>query len=216
MLRRRARVVAWIGGMAVLSSVPSCLVIDAVPAVGTVVGSVFGAYTPTDSIEQIYYLGAYDPLEQLPPAVYRVRVRGQSSATSRMKFGSGWVKADLIDSLETTATIPATSITTEQGGATIQGTRRPSPVTSGRRLVLFGPEGTRNVPRDHRLVVVMGASPESFFQAVDESLRIFNDAKVERVDGAVREKLLVEMNRVQEEQLALARLGPDVAKELGQ
>ena len=41
---------------------------------------------------------------------------------------------------------------------------------SGRRLMMFGPEGFREAPRNHRLVVVMGSSPEKFFSAVDEAL----------------------------------------------
>jgi hypothetical protein len=35
---------------------------------------------------------------------------------------------------------------------------------------MFGPEGFREAPRDHRLVVVMGSDPSVFFSAVDEAL----------------------------------------------
>jgi len=35
---------------------------------------------------------------------------------------------------------------------------------------MFGPEGFRESPADHRLVVVMGSSPQAFFQAIDQTL----------------------------------------------
>ena len=38
-------------------------------------------------------------MEQVPPSVYRVRVKGQASFLSATKFASGWVPADLVDSL---------------------------------------------------------------------------------------------------------------------
>ena len=41
---------------------------------------------------------------------------------------------------------------------------------TGRRLVMFGPEGFREAPKDHRLVVVMGSDPSAFFGAVDRAL----------------------------------------------
>ena len=43
---------------------------------------------------------------------------------------------------------------------------------TGRRLVMFGPEGFREAPKDHRLVVVMGSNPDAFFSAVDEALGV--------------------------------------------
>lgn len=50
--------------------------------------TLLGARTPANEIEQIYYLGVFDPQEQLEPMVYRVRVHGQASPISGMKFGS--------------------------------------------------------------------------------------------------------------------------------
>jgi hypothetical protein len=41
---------------------------------------------------------------------------------------------------------------------------------TGRRLIMFGPEGFREAPKNHRLVVVMGSNPDKFFSAVDEAL----------------------------------------------
>src|SRR5260370_22843419 len=55
--------------------------------------------SPSNDLEQIYYIGIFDPREQVPQTIYRVRVRGQASALNQMKFATGWVHADLIDSL---------------------------------------------------------------------------------------------------------------------
>lgn len=121
--------------------------------------------SPTSEIEQVYYLGVFDPQDQIPPLMYRVRVRGQSGALNQTNFASGWVRSEVIDSL-------ATSIRFEAGDVKI-GKDPADPlqtITAGRRLVMFGPEGFREAPKDHRLVIVMGASPEKFFQGVDEAL----------------------------------------------
>ena len=40
----------------------------------------------------------------------------------------------------------------------------------GRRLMQFGPEGFRSAPKDHRLVILMGASPETVEQAFASAL----------------------------------------------
>ena len=42
---------------------------------------------------------------------------------------------------------------------------------------MFGPEGFREAPKDHRLVIVMGASPEAFFGAIDRALGIVADVR---------------------------------------
>lgn len=49
-------------------------------AVGAAAVTVVGAQTPSQSIEQTYYVGVFDPKEQIPPALYRLTVRGQASA----------------------------------------------------------------------------------------------------------------------------------------
>jgi hypothetical protein len=136
--------------------------------VGGVGGAtVFGAVSPTTDIEQVYYLGVFDPQEQIEPTVYRVRIRGQASALNAAKYGSGWVPAQLIDSLNTRIKFNKNTGRTEfsQGD---EGTL--SKLKTGRRLMMFGPEGFREAPANHRLVIVMGANPEAFFSAVDNVL----------------------------------------------
>ena len=41
---------------------------------------------------------------------------------------------------------------------------------SGRRLMQFGPEGFRSAPKGHRLVILMGSSPEKVEQAFSTAL----------------------------------------------
>src|ERR1700678_724775 len=62
-------------------------------------GIATGAVSPTTEMEQVYYLGVFDPNEQVPSTIYRVRVHGQSSMWNSARFASGWVPAKLIDSL---------------------------------------------------------------------------------------------------------------------
>ena len=123
------------------------------------------ARTPAQEIEQIYYLGVFDPQEQVPPMVYRIRVHGQASILSGLQFGSGWVPAEIIDSLGSNISFKDGNIKIEKAGEGLS-----SSLTTGRRLVMFGPEGFREAPANHRLVIVMGSSPEDFFNAMDRSL----------------------------------------------
>jgi hypothetical protein len=162
-----------VGILLLLSLLPGCGSKAANLALG--VGSVVvapaalkGAKVPTDEIAQTYYLGVYDPQGQLPPSIYRVRVQGQSSFLNRTKFASGWVHASLIDSLGTEI-----ALNEKNGGLKIQkvNSDNQGQIATGRRLIMFGPEGFRKAPKDHRLVVVMGADPSAFFEAVDQTLR---------------------------------------------
>ena len=134
----------------------ACENIEGTVALGVVGATLVGAQSPSHEIQQIYYLGVFDPQDQLPPQVYRVRVHGQASFVSLVNFASGWVPANLIDSLGTTV-----SLNKQTGGVKFQkaGEDETAPLKTGRRLVVFGPEGFREAPADHRLVVVMGSSP---------------------------------------------------------
>ncbi len=146
---------------------------------GSVVGTaVIGPVTPTQEIQQIYYLGVFDPKEQLPSALYRVSVHGQAGALSNMSFGSGWVPAEFVDSLNT-------KLSLDQEDASKQSPCGKNCADKiefiGRRLMLFGPEGFREAPRDHRLVIMMGQNPSGFFQAVDQALGVYAGAKEEQM-----------------------------------
>jgi hypothetical protein len=167
-------------------------------ALGTVVATGFGAVVPGHEIEQIYYLGSFDPQEQVPPALYRVRVRGQASIISWMRFGSGWVPAELIDSLGSSVEINKADgkiVMTKAGNDQI------SKLTIGRRLMQFGPEGFREVPKEHRLVILMGSSPEKFFQAIDEALGAVTKAKIDQDNNALHRLLFEALASVNAEKL---------------
>jgi hypothetical protein len=123
-------------------------------------GMVAASVTPSFDLEQTYYLGSFDPAGQLPPTLYRIRVRGQSSMLNQTKFASSWVPAEVVDALTGSAKLDVKS-----GSVKIE---RDTDTSfnindSGRRLMQFGPEG-------HRLVILMGASPEKVEQAFSTAL----------------------------------------------
>lgn len=179
--------------------------------IGTAVTTAVGARSPTHEIEQIYYLGVFDPQEQLPPAVYRVRVHGQASFISFMRFASGWVRADLIDSLGTGIKFEGKegdiSITKGDEGML-------SSLKTGRRLVMFGPEGFREAPKDHRLVIVMGSSPEEFFKAIDESIGVVSEVMEEQRNTKLSQELFEALAKIKSERERLAELKNDIKTDL--
>src|SRR5690349_3254800 len=165
--------------------------------------SVFGGQAPGQEIEQVYYLGIFDPQEQVPESVYRLTVRGQGSAIGLMRFASGWVPANLVDTLNTSI-----SFDKNTGNVQVQN-KQDAPeqgIPTGRRLMLFGPEGFRPAPKDHRLVIVMGASPESFFNAVGSSLEAINKVSLENRNSSASRLLMGEMLRLQNERERLGDL----------
>ena len=131
-------------------------------------GAVAASVTPSFDLEQIYYLGSFDPAGQLPPTLYRIRVRGQSSILNSTKFASSWVPAEVVDAL--TGSI---SLDVKTGAVAVKGDKDNPGFNineSGRRLMQFGPEGFRSAPKGHRLVILMGASPEAVEQAFASAL----------------------------------------------
>lgn len=196
--------VCWVLSSLTFSLATGCNSLPQSIALGTVIATGVGAVVPGHEIEQIYYLGSFDPQEQVPPALYRVRVRGQASVISWMRFGSGWVPADLIDSLGSSVEVNKTDgkiVMTKTGNDQI------SKLTIGRRLMQFGPEGFREVPKHHRLVILMGSSPEKFFQAIDEALGAITTAKAAQENNSLNRFLFEAMLTVKtEKQLVEAQL----------
>ena len=165
----------WLGGCAALSVVHRNQLIG---GAATVVGSL----TPSADIEQTYYLGSFDPRSQLPPAIYRIRVRGQSSFLNQSRFASSWVPAEVVDSLTGSLSIDNKNgkVTVERDAATSS-----SLEGAGRGLVMFGPEGFREAPRGHRLVIIMGANPEFVEQAFSSALGSVAQVKFGRSGAAL-------------------------------
>ena len=176
-------------------------------ALGAVVATGVGAVIPGHDIEQVYYLGAFDPQEQVPPSLFRVRVRGQASILSWMRFGSGWVPANLIDSLGSSV-----DFNKKTGVAEIIRTdaKDLSSLKIGRRLVQFGPEGFREVPKNHRLVLVMGANPEHFFNAMDRALGDVGKAAVEQENSSLHQELFEALTLVKSEREMLDSAARDL------
>ncbi|CAH1206959.1 conserved exported hypothetical protein [Candidatus Nitrotoga sp. BS] len=172
-------------------------------------GVLAGTFIPTTALEQIYYLGVFDPQEQLPPTIYRVRVKGQSSFFNTTRYASGWVPASVIDSLGSTARF-------DKNGDGVKVTKAEEGMQTkltGRRLVLFGPEGFREAPKDHRLVITMGSSPEKFFQAVDEALGIVAAVTQGHSGPALEQDLFKELLRVKTEHERLDQLNNEASND---
>jgi len=131
----------------------------------------FGAHSPAQEIEQVYYLGVADPQGAVPPSIYRLTVHGQASAISLMSFGSGWVPSRFIDSLDDDSWehlgTPMPDDKDDEDDKGDKGNGESIKLNTGRTYVHIGPEGTREVPKKHRLVIVMGSDPSAYFKAVD-------------------------------------------------
>ena len=169
---------------------------------GVAATTIVGARTPTDEIEQTYYLGVYDPQGQLPPSIYRVRLRGQSSFLNSTRFASGWVHSSLVDSLGSKIEFD------KNGNLKIKKTKMDGlgQAATDRRLVMFGPEGFREAPADHRLVVVMGADPSAFFEAVDQTLGTIAQVTQGVKSSKLRDELFEELIHLKSEGQKLSDL----------
>ncbi len=139
---------------------------------------VLGACASQD-FRQVYYLGVYDPNEEVTQQLYRVSIQGDTAWYSTVKYASGWAPADAVDSLMGT-------VTQEKAGLRIRTEGGDVRLPPGRSLVLYGPEGFRIVPQDHRLVLVMSSDPSEFFKQV----QLIAGAKVEADLSGEREVLL--------------------------
>lgn len=165
-------------------------------------GAVALGHTPSTHIVQTYYLGVFDPREQLPPTIYRVRVQGQASALNWTKFASGWVRADVVDSLSGQIEADRSGVKVGSNGNGLSKELDKSQLN--RRLVMFGPEGFREAPKDHRLVVVMGSNPEGFFSAVDRALGVVAGVTQPSQNGPdVVRAVWSDMARMREERRAM-------------
>jgi len=173
---------------------------------------VYASIAPSSEIEQIYYLGAFDPLEQVPPTIYRVRVRGQASTLSSTRFASGWVPAPLIDSLSGSVSFQGdkgSQVTVSKADGELE-----SAIPTGRRMMLFGPEGFREAPANHRLVLVMGSNPDKFFEGMDRALGAWNDSLLERRDTELSLLLLRANLALQRDRDRIAAFTRSVDREL--
>ncbi|MBK8283630.1 MAG: hypothetical protein IPK97_01450 [Ahniella sp.] len=166
----------------------------------TLTALVVGGQTPMNEVEQIYYLGVFDPRSQVPPQVYRIRVHGQSSL-GNAKFSSGWVPASLIDTLS----LPKSN--EEQAGIDTAG--RGSPFLDGRNLIAFGPEGFREVPQDYRLVMTMGNDAGAFFEAVGVTLGTVANAELRVRNVEVNSELFKALSDLLREKQRHVDLTPD-------
>ncbi len=177
---------------------------------GVLGATALGSLSPSSEIEQVYYLGVLDPHDQVPPTVYRVRVRGQASFISRTKFASGWVHASLIDSIGSSIKYGA-----DDGVLRIEKSEEKfGGIKAGRRLMLFGPEGFREAPKDHRLAIVMGSSPKAFFSAMDQSLGVISEVQQKQTYSALNRLLFESIMHVESERKRLDDLKAEIEEDL--
>ncbi len=195
--KSRNRRPAILAGIAALA-LGACNQTDKITA-GVGVGTLVLAQAPTQELDQTHYVGIFDPADQIPPMVYRIRVRGQASFISATSIQAGWVPAAVADSLSTNFSLFARGTeTTPAPQLTVTASDKIEPVTLARhdtqrlnrRLVMFGPEGFREAPSDHRFVVVAGSSPDGFFKAVDQVMGDVAKARDGAGTRALRSDLL--------------------------
>lgn len=82
-----------------------------------------------------------------------------------------------------------------------------------KRMFMIGPEGVRIAPAKHRLVIVMGSSPQNFFKAVDESLGEIAKVEIEQADGETARAISEEQLRRHKEMAAIQDLRLRLAEE---
>lgn len=182
---------------------------------GGAVAAGYFAQTPSNELEQTYYLGIFDPDEQVPQMMYRVTIRAQASAMNQMRYGSGWVPAWSIDSLGTKLTAGLDPSNDDVGikfvGDSSDSDHKAN-LTIGRRLVMFGPDGFREAPKDHRLVIVMGASPEKFFEGIDAALGAVASAQLGTLAAPTQRDVTAADLAHRQRQIDLAKLGGGAGK----
>jgi len=161
---------------------------------------------PINEIEQTYYLGVFDPKEQIPPQIYRIRVHGQSSLGGG-QFASGWVPAEVIDTLN------LSSGTNDSNNPHLLGNKGSGNFLRGRNLIAFGPEGFREVPENHRLVMVMGNNANEFFDAVSTALGKVTDIKIKAKAITLNNEVFLALTDLLNEKQRLADFNDDFSGE---
>lgn len=175
-----------------------------------VVGATYlGVQAPTTDLQQVYYVGIFDPQGQLPPMVYRFSVKGQASFWSSTQFASGWVQAAMVDSLNE-------SMEFDKDGRLVVRDRDDTaiPFQTGRRLIMFGPEGFRESPKDHRLVIVMGSSPDKYFEEIGKQMRLLSGEAQSADERARGESMKVALHDLNQQLKRMQALSNELQEEV--
>lgn len=123
------------------------------------------------------------------------------------------MRADLVDSLSGRIDIDSTGVRLSEDPAN-KSTLAQDKGALDRRLVMFGPEGFREAPKNHRLVVVMGSNPASFFDAMDRALGVVAGVTQPSQSGLnVMQNIWPDMAHIREERRAMQTLIDLVDKE---
>ncbi len=80
--------------------------------------------------------------------------------------------------------------------------------------MLFGPHGFREAPENHRLVLVMGSSPEEYFRALDTAIGEIPQILAERKRSNLNNLLFDALSKTRDEHRQLNELAKDVDADL--
>jgi len=174
---------------------------------GVVATTILGSRAVGSEMQQTYYLGVLDPQGQIPPQIYRLRVHGQGSVLGFTKFASGWVPAPIADSLGSRMEFEKDTANTN---ITAASSDTASNITAGRRLVMFGPEGFREAPKGHRLVIVMGSNPNAYFKGIEDALGNIAVVTAKQKDQALSEDLFKSLIKLNTERDSLSSMSKDL------
>tara|TARA_R110002049_G_scaffold193364_6_gene362233 strand:- start:12916 stop:13542 length:627 start_codon:yes stop_codon:yes gene_type:complete len=202
MRRKRNISIELLGAILLAPLLAGCANLNVAQEAGVV--TALGGRSPSNEIQQIYYLGVFDPREQVPPTIYRVRVVGQAATLSNTSFASGWVPASIADSLSGQIGFDTNGQAAAGNGSIAHS------ILEGRSLMAFGPEGFRKAPRDHRLVIVMGANPEAYFSSVDKTLGTIGAVRDAKENNVLARRLLGALTDLRQEEAELDEIAASV------
>lgn len=150
-----------------------------------------------------HFLGVFDPSEQVPPELYRIKITGKAQWMSKVKYGSGWVPARQADLLVQDIRPD------EQGKFTISGQNSDAvSMAVRRRFFEIGPFAVATEPEDGRFVVVMSSDPDYFFKKIGLLTRFGKDDSAEASSRAAL------IGKVQQKRIAVGQDALATRKEL--
>jgi hypothetical protein len=85
---------------------------------------------------------------------------------------------------------------------------------TGRRFWSFGPEGFRENPKDYRLVIVMGGSPDAFFKAIDHALGDMGVAQGQASSSTLQTKIIQQLLALEKSRVELQEVELQTARQM--
>lgn len=138
--------------------------------------------------EETYYVGVFEKNADQPLQLYRFTMKGHADFGSKVKYESGWFRADALEAavggtgdVATYYMTAGYSTNSEHSNTRTTGANTTQPASGsnepGDVVYVVGPEGKGQVLRDRRLVIFMAVDPspitnaiQSFAQNLDTQL----------------------------------------------